>query len=177
MKTLHVLLEGDDDVQFFRKVFEARFSKYHIKIYAYAIRSRKANKLYIEALNRVGSDYIVFADLDSPNACFGKSKRSLRRKIPNVDGKRVAIVRTEIESWYLAGIDYADAQRLGIKYQSSTDHITKEEFDSMMPAKFESRADFMVEILKAFKVKTAKSQNESFRYVWNKFVFPGRAGR
>ena len=57
MKTLHVLLEGDDDVQFFRKVFEARFSKYHIKIYAYAIRSRKANKLYIEALNRVGSDY------------------------------------------------------------------------------------------------------------------------
>ena len=177
MDTLHVLLEGDDDVQFFKKVLEARFPKYRIKTYAYATRSRKANKLYIEAVNRAGSDYIVFADLDSPNACFGKSKQSLKRKIPNADEKRTAIVRTEIESWYLAGIGHADAQKLGIKYQTSTDRVTKEEFDALMPARFESKADFMAEILKAFKVKTAKLQNESFRYVWNKFVFPGKARR
>ena len=45
---------GDDDVQFFRKVFEARFSEYRIKICPYAIQSKESNKLYIEALNRVG---------------------------------------------------------------------------------------------------------------------------
>lgn len=177
MDILHVLLEGRDDERFFEKIFQAKLSKFRIKKYLYATRSKEHNKSYIETLNRGGLEYIVFADLDSPNACYGKSKRAIKRKIPNVDESRIAVVSAEIESWYLAGIGHADAKKIGIKYQSSTDCITKEEFDALMPARFDSRNDSMAEILKSFKVQTAKSQNESFRYVWNKFVFPGRLGK
>ena len=174
MKTLHVLLEGRDDERFFEKVFGAKLSKYRIKPYFYTTQSPDSNKRYIESLNRDGSPYIVLADSDSPHTCFGKSKENLKHRIPNADESRIAIVRTEIESWYLAGIGNAAARKLGFRYKSSTDDITKEEFDALKPAKFKFRSDFMIEALKVFDVKTAKSQNESFRYVWNKFVFPGR---
>ncbi len=174
MKTLHVLLEGRDDARFFKKVFGTKLSKYRIKPYFYATQRPDSNKRYIEGLNRNGSPYIVLADSDLPHTCFGKSKEKLKRKIPNADESRIAIVRTEIESWYLAGIGNAAARKLGFRYKSSTDGITKEEFDALKPQKFKSRYDFMMETLKEFDVKTAKSQNGSFRYVWNKFVFPGK---
>ena len=132
METLYVLLEGGDDKRFFDKVFRTKFSKFRIKIYLYAARSKESNKKYIENLRRNSWKYIVFADSDSSDACIGKSKQRLKHKIPNTDESRTAIVRTEIESWYMAGIGHASARKLDCMFQSSTDDMTKEAFDELI---------------------------------------------
>jgi len=46
----------------------------------------------------------------------------------------------------------------------NTDTLTKEGFNSLIPQRFDSRIDFMVEILKRFCTGMAKRKNGSFRY-------------
>ncbi|NQU04751.1 MAG: hypothetical protein HQ568_01560 [Calditrichaeota bacterium] len=82
----------------------------------------------------------------------------------------MAIVRVEIESWYLAGMSDEVAPRLGLKGIKSTNDINKEDFNSMIPKDFDSRIDFMNELLKDFSINTAKKKNNSFDYFCTKFV-------
>lgn len=102
------------------------------------------------------------------------SKNTLKEKISIVKAENVAIAQTEIESWYLAGIDRSNASQLRIPHYPTTDTIPKEHFNEIIPSMFESRIDFMQELLKKFSIQTAKFQNSSFRYVWNRFIFPTR---
>ncbi len=50
-----------------------------------------------------------------------------------------------------------------------TDHLTKEQFLGLMPHRFSSRAEFMLEILRVFDHETALSKNSSFRYLMQNF--------
>ena len=70
----------------------------------------------------------------------------------------------EIESWYLAGLDDKSCKELGLKPFKDTDGVTKEDFNKLIPKRFNSRIDFMVEIIKRFTTKTAKQENRSFSY-------------
>ena len=79
-------------------------------------------------------------------------------------GDKIVIVIKEIESWYLAGLDEKQCKELGIKSFQETNDITKEQFNSVIPTKYDSRIDFMAEILKRFSIETAKSKNNSFQY-------------
>ncbi|MHC4361138.1 MAG: hypothetical protein ACYSTN_10185, partial [Planctomycetota bacterium] len=80
------------------------------------------------------------------------------------DINNVIVIVKEIESWYLAGLDSKNCKKLGIKVFRKTDNITKEQFDKLRPRKFNSRIDFMIEILKRFSMETAKRKNKSFDY-------------
>ena len=51
---------------------------------------------------------------------------------------------------------------------SKTDEITKEKFNDMTPARFDSRIDYMREILKRFSVETGVAKNASFGYFMRK---------
>ena len=104
------------------------------------------------------------------SAVYTKKKEQIRSKVvKNVDIARIAVVKAEIESWYLAGLDRRDAESLEIQHSSNTESITKEDFDSMHE-KYTSRIDFMTVILEKFSLDIAKTQNESFRYFCNKFL-------
>lgn len=46
----------------------------------------------------------------------------------------------------------------------NTDHISKEQFLSLMPNRFTAKAEFMLEILNVFDHETAHTKNSSFRY-------------
>lgn len=74
----------------------------------------------------------MFADSDSFDVCIGKSKQRIKHKISHADESRTAIVRTEIESWYMAGIGHASVRKLDCMFQSSTDDMTKEAFDELI---------------------------------------------
>ena len=76
----------------------------------------------------------------------------------------------EIESWYLAGLNDEECKRLGLPTTiDNTDHISKEQFLGLMPDRFDSKAEFMLEILRVFDHETARSKNSSFRYFMQKY--------
>ncbi len=109
------------------------------------------------------ADYIYTADIDDV-PCITAKKQGIQDKLKNIDEENIAVVIKEVESWYLAGLGNAQSKNLRIRTFSSTDNITKEQFNSMIPKIFDSRIDFMLEILKYFSIQMAKRKNKSFRY-------------
>jgi len=89
--------------------------------------------------------------------------------LKNIDPENILVVIKEIESWYLAGLDDHACITLDLKPCTLTDGITKEQFNSLIPKKFDSRVNFMIEILKIFSIETAKTKNRSFRYFIEKY--------
>ena len=81
------------------------------------------------------------------------------------------MAKIEIESWYLALLDDNACRRFKIRPGKikNTAHITKEQFDALIPKKFDSRVDFMVEILECASIESAKQRNTSFKYFIDKY--------
>ncbi|HWP30273.1 MAG TPA: hypothetical protein VNK96_00895 [Fimbriimonadales bacterium] len=81
---------------------------------------------------------------------------------------KIVVIVKEVESWYLAGLDDDSYKRLGMKCFNVTDDTTKEQFNNVIPRKFNSRVDFMIEILNLFSIEIAKRKNKSFKYFCEK---------
>ena len=171
-KIFYVLLEGPDDARFFDLILRPQLLKKYDQIitYLYSGRPQKIRERYVESLNKSDSDYMIISDFDS-STCITFSKDNLKSKISVASTSNIIISKTEIESWYLAGIDFKNSRYLQIPHYATTDDISKKQFDEIMPEIFNSRIDFMQEILKRFDSNIAKAQNSSFRYMWNKFIF------
>ena len=170
-RVIYALVEGVDDERFFNKVAMAELAKKHsrVKVYKYSQIKKVEREKFVDWLKKSGTAYIFFSDMDRAT-CYTKKKEQIRSKVvKNVDIARIAVVKAEIESWYLAGLDRRDAESLEIQHSSNTESITKEDFDSMHE-KYTSRIDFMTVILEKFSLDIAKTQNESFRYFCNKFL-------
>ncbi len=58
----------------------------------------------------------------------------------------------------------------GLKPMDSTDSLIKEEFNKLYHRKFQSRIDFMLEILKNYSLKTATDKNRSFSYFYHRYL-------
>ncbi len=171
-KRLWVLLEGNDDERFFEGVIRPIFDNTYdsVKPWQYAQKQTKKVKNFLRAINSMGSDYFFWGDINSLLCVTAKKNRIKRRYGARIDIKNVIIVVKEIESWYLAGLDDKARKELGIRTFRNTDNITKEEFDNLMPKKFDSRIDIMVEILKRFSVGMGEQKNRSFAYFMKKIL-------
>lgn len=173
MKRLFVLLEGDDDVRFFKKVLldplRERFDS--VILWKFAQQKKKKVAAFIRTVQDLGSDYLLFTDMDEA-PCVTEKKRGVRRAIDTAEARRVLIVIREIEAWYLAGVTDDDARALGLSMPETTDRITKEAFNALKPRRFDSRIDFMMEILKRYSLETARRRNRSFRYFSDRTGIP-----
>lgn len=169
-KRIFILLEGDDDVRFFERIIKPKFeNKYDsIVLWKYAqVKNAKVDN-FLKSIKSMGADYIYIADInDSP--CITLKKGKIKDKHNSIDINRVIVVISEIESWYLAGLDIESSKNLKISYSETTNNITKEQFDTLIPKKFKSRIDFMIEIMKRFSIDTAKKKNNSFSYFLKKY--------
>ena len=116
----------------------------------------------------LSAHYIYLEDLDSA-ASIAVKKADIVARFPGIRQENIVIVENEIEAWYLAGLQRESCERLGIPHLSSTDGVTKEQFNGLIPTRFRSRTDFMLEVLKLFSIPTAVSKNRSFRYFSQKF--------
>ena len=169
-KRLFILVEGEDDVRFFGRIIKPLLTPRYdsVEIIPYAcIKREKVNK-FIQSVTMMKNDYIFVADIDFEHSVRDK-KQILYYRFSNLNGNSVVIVIREIESWYYAGIAGALAQELGVTDLASTDDLTKEDFNARIPRKFDSRIDFMFEILKSFSVETAEQKNHSFRFFINRY--------
>ena len=156
---LIIFIEGPDDERFFRKYFE----KYSNVIpYKYAVQKKENVKKYLKSLRSMNNcDYLFFADADGKNV--EEKKKEIIEKFGIYDESKVFIVCCEIESWYLAGLNNASKQKLKIKKRfNCTDKLTKEFFVSTMPSQFESKIDYMIEILKNYDFNFACDKNKSY---------------
>ena len=186
-RTLFVLLEGDDDERFFEEaikpIFAEKYDHVHFWQYSQMKKERVNNFLNsIKSMQALGlADTLLVADLDeSPCVTERKDRflstfRALAGDFGAVAGTPfptiVLIVCKEIESWYLAGLNDESCNQIGVPTSSnSTDHITKEQFDKVMPSRFKTRIAFMEEILQVFDQETARAKNASFRYFMQKYA-------
>jgi hypothetical protein len=96
-------------------------------------------------------------------------KDKIKTKIPAVEVEKIIIVEPEIESWYLAGLDSMAAVDLGIRSLEASASIEKEKFDSLIPKKYNSRIDFMAEVIKKFSSEIAVKNSSSFQYFFKRF--------
>ena len=169
-KLLFIWVEGDDDERLFNKTLAPKFQeKYNaVKIIKYATMKKEKVDSFIESIKAMGADYIYSTDInDSP--CVTAKKGKILNRYKNIESDKIIIVVKEIESWYLAGLDSKACKQLKISNFASTDNITKEKFNALIPKKFTSRIDFMSEILKNFSIDMAKQKNNSFRYFVEKY--------
>ncbi len=162
---LWVLLEGKDDDRFLNAIkptFENNYDS--VKPWQYADKPGKKIKSFLRSIEAMDADYLFWRDLNAepcPTARKNKVATTYGRRI---DLDKVIVLVQEIESWYLAGLDEIRCKELRITPLSNTNSVTKEQFDSLVPDKFDSRIDFMVETLKRFSVDTARLKNKSFDY-------------
>jgi hypothetical protein len=160
---LFLLVEGDDDVRFVERVVIPKLSSCYDFVQAWKYAQRKAEKVnaFLRGIKSMGADYLLLGDLNA-YPCFPKKKEALLRTFTQLDHRQALIVVREIESWYLAGLPGNNL--LGVRVPSNTSDLTKEQFNGTVPNGFDSRIDYMLEVLKLFDIHTATTRNPSFCY-------------
>jgi len=168
-KQLFIFTEGPDDQRFFEGVVKPLFEKKydHVKVCLYSEEKDEKCKKFLRNIKSMDADYIVAGDIDD-SPCITHKKQKVQAKFGNLEEDRIILVIREIESWYLAGIDDQCAKKLRMRSFETTDNLTKETFNEATPRRFDSRVDFMVELLKFFDSEIAKQKNKSFRYFFEK---------
>jgi len=169
-RRLFIWVEGEDDERFFEKIIEPELQKKYnfVETRRYATLKKEKIDNFLKSIKAMGADYIYVKDINN-SPCVTATKQEIQNILRNVDEDRIIVVLKEIESWYLAGLSTAESEKFKIPTFSATDTITKEQFNSLTPKRFESRIDFMLEILKTFSIETAMKKNGSFRYYIEKY--------
>jgi hypothetical protein len=164
------MVEGEDDIRFFGRIIKPLFvSRYDsVEIIPYASIKRSKVNNFLKSVRQMHNDYIFVADIDTERSVRDK-KQLLYYHFSNIEGSSIIVVIKEIESWYYAGLSRESALSLEVPDLSMTDELTKEDFNSLTPRKYDSRIDFMFEILKYFSIDSARMKNHSFRFFVDRY--------
>jgi hypothetical protein len=167
-KRLFIWVEGEDDYKFFEKIIiPVMKDKYNnVKIIRYANSKKDKVVKYLNSINAMNADYIFIRDINNA-PCITNRKEQIKKEFGVINIERIFLVVKEIEGWYLAGISDKNLLQYKLGTYKKTDMITKEQFNNKIPKKFDSRIDFMTEILKNYAIETAKGKNRSFAYLIN----------
>jgi hypothetical protein len=167
-RRMHVLVEGRDDREFVNAVIgpilQKRYDYVQVWEYAGATIARRID--YIRSIRTMDADYLFVADINTSPCVTERKSHLVNGHKGMIDADRTIVAMSEIESWYLAGVDDQACQELGIASVPHTDHVTKEDFRGMVPKRFNNAVvDFMTEILRGFRVEVARGKNRSFCYL------------
>ena len=141
----------------------------YVELWKHAEEPPKRIVDFIKSSNQMKADYFFITDIDGM-PCITKKKQKIMDDINRINSGNIIIVKREIESWYLSGLDKKSAKKCGIKSLNCTDKITKKAFNDLIPKKFDSRINFMIEILKFYSLTVAKEKNQSIKYFIDKEI-------
>lgn len=170
---LFVLVEGPDDERFVKAILEPRLISHYdwVRYYQFSKKPKRTVKNLLSSLGRMDSaDYLYFRDINRAPCVSARKDKVDREYGPLIDRNRIIIVVAEIESWYLAGLDDVACRKLRLDTFARTDDVPKERFNDLKPREFESRIDFMIEVLKRFSADTARLKNRSFDYLMRRIT-------
>ena len=165
-------MEGPDDERFFDRLIRPIYEHIYDYVQHWEYSQQKLEKVngFLNSINPIPhADYIFVADMDD-SPCITAKKERITSQFKKLSEDRILVVCREIESWYLAGLNDDSRRQIKIRRRfNKTDRISKEQFDSMMPEGFDSKIDFMQEIMKLFDRETASTKNTSFEYFMRKY--------
>jgi len=169
-KRLFILVEGEDDIRFFGRIIKPLIAGHYdsVELMPYACIKREKVSRFLKTVTLMGNEYIFVADIDQERSVRDK-KQILYYHFNDIRGNNIVVVIQEIESWYYAGLSEGAAQKLGVPNLPSTDSMTKEDFNLLIPRRFDSRIDFMFEVLKYFSVDIAVQKNRSFKFFADRY--------
>jgi hypothetical protein len=171
-RRLYLWVEGTDDQRFVDSVLRPRLEQHYswVNVLPYAGWRKEKITKFIESIRGMrDSDYVFIADNDK-HPCVSAKKEAVCQRIKSVEPHRIAIAVTEIESWYLAGLNADGCVKLEIAIPTDTTGLTKEQFDQLRRPSYESRIDWMVEMLRHYSLDQAVTRNTSLRYFVAKYV-------
>ncbi len=170
-RRLFVFVEGIDDARFFEKIMKPELQNKYNSVETRCYASLKKEKInnFLKSIKAMNAEYIFVTDIDN-SLCVTAKKQKIKDKLGNIDEERIIVVVKEIEGWYLAGLDNTETKKFKIRTFGRTDSILKEQFNKLFLKAFDSRIDFMIEILKVFSIEIAKQNNESFKYCIEKYT-------
>jgi hypothetical protein len=170
---LFILVEGDDDERFVAAIIVPRLRARYlfVKIVRYAEEPPEKIESYVRSMIAMGAEYLCLTDLNGM-PCVTSKRDAICARYRSIQAGRIVVVKREIEAWYLAGIGEDGVRRARIVIPASTDDTTKEQFDGVIPSRFDSRNDFMIEILKVFSFERAMNRNSSLQYLVTKHDIP-----
>lgn len=174
---IFVFIEGNDDELFLKEILAPLFKRKHIIPWQYSSKKKKKVIDFIKSIKAMGATYIFITDFDERD-CLKTRITEIFDVFPNLDEEQIVIVKNEIESWYISGInneigvEITCPKRLRkISIPDDTEKITKEDFIKLMPVSFRgSKIDFMQEIIKYYNKILAKNRNNSFKCFIDDFV-------
>jgi hypothetical protein len=172
-KKLAIWVEGRYDKLFFERCITRKLTESYesFTIEEYAQKRKKEIGARRRFLDGNGYDQMIFGDIDSCRCPTQRKEILQEKKFGPVDTKTpIIVVRIEIESLFLSGLDKIALSELGLPHIGNTDGLSKEQFDERIPERFDSRIDFMQEISKVFSLEAAKYNNSSFRYFADRFL-------
>ncbi len=169
-KALFIFVEGPDDRRFFETIIKPLFERQYdlVKISLHSNLKKEKIKNWLRSLKSMKANYIFVKDINNA-PCVTAKKQSIIKKYKTIDKERIIVVIKEIESWYLAGLTEHVLKKFKISPFNTTDKVDKEQFNRLIPQKFDSRIDFMIETLKNFSIDIAMQKNKSFRYFIKKY--------
>lgn len=177
MNNLFIFVEGDDDKHFVEKILTKLFLSKLINIIPICYQ-KKRNIEIIKHIHRIrltkNQDYILLSDFDFQYPCITSRKNKRINEFSNenydcLDLDKIFIVKLEIESWYISGIDNSLDQFKDFDIPDDTENISKETFDNQLKnSQFSSKLDLLIEISKFYNYKLAISRNKSLKYFLKK---------
>lgn len=170
-KRLFIWVEGEDDVRFCDKIIKPKLQENYnlVEVRPYAALKKEKVNNFLKSIKAMNANYIYMTDInDAP--CVTAKKQEIRNRLRDIDEDRIIVVIKEIESWYLAGLTKEAKQTFKIHSFQTTDNIAKKQFDDLISKKFDSRIDFMLEIIGYFSIELAKQKNSSFKYFMEKYI-------
>lgn len=164
MDLLIIFVEGIDDERFINHFY----GKNNIKVIKYAREKKERINNYIKSIKSMPNcDYVFICDIDLKS--LNGKKEEILSQFPACEIDKIVVSIVEIESWYLAGLDEEAAKSIKVKYIYYTEKVTKEQFNSLIPSKYD-RINFMIEILKKYNMKEALCRNSSLKFLVDYFV-------
>lgn len=170
MNKLFLYIEGNHD-EIFANLILADFLRQSKSIELWPIKyAEKPPKLINKDIkSKSDYNYLFLSDLDNEeHACITARKEDRIKNYKYLDWSSIIIVREEIESWYLAGIDTSLDQFSSLDVPDNTEGIVKETFDEMIKDISEYKKDALIEIAKNYNFDLAVKRNKSFKYFLDK---------
>jgi hypothetical protein len=177
MARLNVLVEGADDIRFFERVLVPVLAERHgaVRLVPYACLRRTAVDRLIRSFARLGEPYVIVADIDAEPSVRAK-KRVVLCRFEEADASAIAVVIMEIESWYLAGADDGFLTGNGVALPPSTEGITKEVFNALVPRRYLSRVAFMTDLLDGYSLERGAGRNRSLAFFLRRYAGGANSG-
>ena len=169
-KRLFIWVEGRDDELFFNIVIKPLFKQRYdqVEVRTYAEKPKEYINNFVKSIEAMQADYIFTTDINSA-LCVTRRKQNTQKMYRRLEADNIIVIEKEIESWYLAGLEDTGLTEGGLPVLKNTDTLAKEQFEQLMPRRFDSRIDFMIEALKIFSLEIAKRKNRSLKYFVEKY--------